>query len=400
MRPFDTSARTRIRQARAWAQAQPPPTIQPVNSTPPPPTLLHSAGTGFEAACHIPALPEGHRSRRLHGHSYFARARCALPAGWAPFAGGEVHALRDALEAACAPLDHALLNDQLPNPTDENIARWLRSELHAVPGLQQLSVYSTAHTGVDLDGAGHAHVWRRYRFQSAHWLPHVPAGHQCGRLHGHGFEVIVHANATLGEQDAIAIDYDQLDALWAPLHFQVNYRCLNDIPGLHNPTSEVLSAWLWQQLQPHLPALSGVTVFETGSSGAHFDGLRFRIWKEFTIDSAVRLQRAPAAHPLAGVHGHTYTLRLHLQAPLDPVLGWAVDYGDVKALFNPVFKRLDHHPLHEDPQLTDGDCATLATHILAEARRVLTETDRVDLFETRGCGAIATLGDTSEMIPV
>ena len=38
---------------------------------------LHSAGAGFEAACHIPALPEGHRSRRLHGHSYFAQARCA-----------------------------------------------------------------------------------------------------------------------------------------------------------------------------------------------------------------------------------------------------------------------------------------------------------------------------------
>jgi 6-pyruvoyltetrahydropterin/6-carboxytetrahydropterin synthase len=367
---------------------------------------LHSAGAGFEAACHIPALPEGHRSRRLHGHSYFAQARCALPGGWAPFAGGEVSTLRERLAAACAPLDHALLNEQLANPTDENLARWLHERLRAqqVPGLQQVSVYSTAHSGVDLDAAGHAHVWRRYRFQSAHWLPNVPPGHKCGRLHGHGFEVIVHANTTLAAQDDLALDYDQLDALWAPLHFELNYRCLNEIEGLTNPTSEVLAAWLWQRLKPDLPALSWITVYETGSCGANYNGSLFRIWKEQTLDSAVRLRHAPPSHPLAGVHGHTFCLRLHLQGPLDAVMGWTVDFGDVKARFDPIFKRLDHHPLHErgrkQDKVPDSDCATLAAEILRDARAVLPEVDRVDLYETRGSGALVTLGDTSELIPV
>ncbi|MBB5205146.1 6-pyruvoyltetrahydropterin/6-carboxytetrahydropterin synthase [Inhella inkyongensis] len=366
---------------------------------------LHSAATPFEAACHIPALPEGHRARRLHGHSFLAQARCALPLGWAPFKGAEVSALRERLEAAAAPLDHALLNDLLPNPTDENIARWLQQRLAGgdggapLPGLQQLSVYSTTHSGVDVDLRGRAHVWRRYRFQSAHWLPHVPPGHKCGRLHGHGFEVIVHANQDLGERE-LSIDYDHLDALWAPLHFELNYRCLNEMPGLENPTSEMLSRWIWERLKPQLPELSWVTVFETGSSGANFDGARFRIWKEFTLDSAVQLKNAPPQHPLASVHGHTFTLRLHLQAELHQLYGWAVDFGDVKERFNPVFKRLDHHPLHLDERLTDGDCASLAAHILREARAVLPETDRVDLYETRGCGAVVTLGDTSELIPV
>ena len=371
------------------------PTIRPVI-----PTVLHSAGAGFEAACHIPALPAGHRSRRLHGHSYFARVRGALPPGWAPFPGAEVSALRERLEAAVAPLDHSLLNDHLPNPTDENLARWLQRGLAEVPGLGQVSVYSTPHTGVDLMPDGQAHVWRRYRFQSSHWLPHVPLGHQCGRLHGHGFEVIVHANQTLGAADDLAVDYDHLDALWAPLHFELNYRCLNELPGLDNPTSERIAAWLWARLKPVLPSLSWITVFETGSSGANFNGHTHRIWKEFSLDSAVQLRQAPAGHPLGQVHGHTFTLRLHLQAPLDERLGWAVDYGDVKALFQPVFKRLDHHPLHQDPALTDTDCATLAAHALDAARAVLPACDRVDLFETRGSGAIATLGDTSELIPV
>src|SRR6478609_8631108 len=121
---------------------------------------LTSASCGFESACHIPALPEGHRSRGLHGHSYFATVRAQLPAGWAPFAGGEVEELRKRLEACVAPLDHALLNDSLKAPTDENIARWIRTRLEnefGVPGIQQVGIQSTAHTGVDLDAAGQAH---------------------------------------------------------------------------------------------------------------------------------------------------------------------------------------------------------------------------------------------------
>lgn len=361
---------------------------------------LYCASAGFEAACRIPGLAAAHRSHGLHGHSYFATLRTAQAA--AAFRGAEVETLRERLQSVLAPLDHAYLNDQLANPTDENLARWLRERLREqrVPGLQQVSVYSTAHSGVDLDAAGHAHVWRRYRFQSAHWLPHVPPGHKCGRLHGHGFEVIVHANTTLAAQDDLALDYDQLDALWAPLHFELNYRCLNDIEGLDNPTSERLAAWLWQRLQPGLPALSWITVYETGSCGANFNGSLFRIWKELTLDSAVRLRHAPPSHPLAGVHGHTFCLRLHLQGPLDEVLGWTVDFGDVKARFDPIFKALDHHPLHQRGAGHDSDCATLAGEILRAARAVLPEVDRVDLYETRGSGALVTLGDTSELIPV
>ena len=81
-----------------------------------------------------------------------------------------------------------------------------------------------------------------------------------------------------------------------------------------------------------------------------------------------------------------------------------VPFGDVKARFYPIFKRLDHHPLHErgrkQDKVPDSDCATLAAEILRDARAVLPEVDRVYLYETRGSGALVTLGDTSELIPV
>ena len=363
---------------------------------------LYSASSGFESACQIPALPAGHRSRGLHGHSYFATVRAELPEGWAPFGGAEVEELRRRLEQCVAPLDHALLNETITQPTDENIARWIRRRLageFGVPGIQQVGIHSTAHSGVDLDASGQAHVWRRYRFQAAHRLPHVPAGHKCGRMHGHGFEVILHANQDLEERD-LSVDYDHLDEVWAPLHMQLNYQCLNEIEGLANPTSEVISAWLWARLKPQLPELSWVTVYETGSCGANFDGERYRIWKELTLDSAIRLKRAPADSPLSAIHGHTYTLRLHLSAALDAVMGWTVDFGDVKTLFDPIFKAIDHRPLYEIADLPDGDSASLAAWVLAKGQAVLPQLDRVDMYETRGSGAIVSLPAAYELIPV
>ncbi len=364
-------------------------------------TTLHTASASFESARQVDVLPAGHRGQRLHGHSFVARIRADLPQGWGPYPGAQVTQLAARLQGCTDQLDYRLLNEVLPSPSDENLARWLRDQLLAqqVPGLEQVGIQSTTDQGVDLDRHDQAHVWRRYRFQSAHKLPNVPLGHKCGRLHGHGFEVILHANQDAGGRD-ISIDYDHLDEVWAPFHYQLHHRYLNDIEGLSNPTSEVLAGWLWERLKPVLPELSWVTVYETGSCGANFNGHDYRIWKEMTLDSALVLKHAPAGDALAQVHGHTYTLRLHLSAPLDQVMGWTVDFGDVKALFKPIFKMLDHQPLHEIADLADCDAASLAHWILHKARVVLPQVDRVDLYETRGCGALALVGQEGPALPI
>lgn len=362
------------------------------------PQTLFVASAGFEAARQVDILPAGHRSRQLHGHSFLAKIRCVLPQEWASFPGGEVERLRNELEGTIARLDYRLLNEEVGQPTDENLARWVRQQI-GVPGLQQVGIQSTLYEGVDLDANADAHVWRRYIFQSAHQLPNVPPGHKCGRMHGHGFEVILHAKQALGSGD-LSIDYDHLDALWAPIHAELDHACLNDITGLQNPTSEVISSWIWERLKPQLPQLSWVTVYETASCGANFDGTHYRIWKEMTLDSSLMLKRAPSGSRLRHIHGHTYTLRLHLSAPLDEVMGWTVDFGDVKELFNPLFKRLDHHPLHEIPDLADCDTASIGAWILDKARADIPQVDRVDLYETRGCGAIVTTTGKGPALPV
>ena len=362
------------------------------------PLILTVATGEFESARHVDLLPDGHRCRGIHGHGFRASVFAELRGDWAPFPGGEVAALRQRMEQVLEPLNYVHLNKLIAQPTDENIARWIRKNL-ALPGIDRIAVQSTANQGVDLDRDGMAHIWRRYKFQAAHRLPHVAPGHKCGRLHGHGFEVIVHTDQDLGTR-ALGIAYEDLDKVWAPLHAELNYRCLNEIDGLVNPTSEIISSWLWGRLRPTLPELSWVTVFETGSCGANFDGQNYRIWKDFTLDSAVKMTRAPAGSRESGIHGHTFKLRLHLSAPIDTVMGWTIDFGDVKILFDPIFRALDHRPLHELSELPDTDTASIAKWIYKTAKTSLPRLVRVELYETDGCGSIVAEDTCGPALPV
>ncbi len=339
--------------------------------------LYFIAAAPFEAARCLTGTQD-ERQMRLHGHSFLARVRATLPRGFASFPGAEAEVLTQRLQDAVAPLDYAFLNEHVPNPTDEQLADWIGERLE-VPDIAHISVQSAAHQGVSVDADRQAHGWRRFRFEAAHQLPNVPPGHPCGRMHGHGFEVILWATGA---------DYSPLAVAWTPWHEQLHLACLNDVPGLENPTSERLAAWLWARLQPDLPQLSRVTVYETATAGCHYDGSRYRIWKERVFDSALCLRNAPVGDARRRTHGHSYTLRLHLTAPLDDTMGWTVDYGEVKALFEPLYRQLDHHRLNDLAGLTEPTLAELLGWMRAQMAMVLPALDRIDLEQTPGCGAI------------
>jgi 6-pyruvoyltetrahydropterin/6-carboxytetrahydropterin synthase len=309
-----------------------------------PEQLFYVAAAPFEAARKVEILPAGHRASKLHGHSFVAKARTEIAQNWVSFDGAEVGKLRDQLATAVEPINYSLLNDHVSIPTDENMARWVRGKLVDIPGNPVIGIQSTAEQGADLDQHDHVHLWRKYRFEAAHQLPNVAEGHKCGRMHGHGFEVIIHVDQVIDDEN-MGIDFDVIDQHWDPIQDELHHRCLNDIQGLENPTSEMIASWLWARLKPELRNLSWVSVYETYSSGCHFDGTHHRIWKEQRFESACQLSLAPEGDTRRNLHGHSYLIRLHLTAPLDKILGWTVDYGDVKELFKPVYDQLDHHRL-------------------------------------------------------
>jgi 6-pyruvoyltetrahydropterin/6-carboxytetrahydropterin synthase len=100
----------------------------------------------FEAAHWLPTFPEGHKCRRLHGHSF--RAEVHVSGALDPAAGylmdyGDIKA---ACEPLRAMLDHVCLNEVegLSNPTSEMIAVWIWDRLRPrLPGLSRVVVHET-----------------------------------------------------------------------------------------------------------------------------------------------------------------------------------------------------------------------------------------------------------------
>jgi 6-pyruvoyltetrahydropterin/6-carboxytetrahydropterin synthase len=115
-----------------------------------------------------------------------------------------------------------------------------------------------------------------FRFEAAHLLPKVPAGHKCSRLHGHSFKVELTIAGPVNPETGWLIDFGVLYEKWQPLHDRLDHRYLNEIEGLENPTSEVLAIWIWNQMKPKLPELAQVTLFETCDARCEYTGPKFR----------------------------------------------------------------------------------------------------------------------------
>lgn len=115
-------------------------------------------------------------------------------------------------------------------------------------------------------------LFKDFQFEAAHNLPHVPEEHKCGRLHGHSFMVRLEITGEVDPHTDWVMDFADLKAVFNPVGQQLDHHYLNEIPGLENPTSEVLPHWIWQQLKPTLPLLSTVMVKETCTAGCVYRG--------------------------------------------------------------------------------------------------------------------------------
>lgn len=114
-------------------------------------------------------------------------------------------------------------------------------------------------------------IFREFTFEAAHRLPNVSEGHKCARLHGHSFRVEVHVAGEVGATSGWVMDFADIKRAFGPLAEQLDHRYLNEVPGLENPTSEVLARWIWQRLANQLP-LCAVVVRETCTSGCIYRG--------------------------------------------------------------------------------------------------------------------------------
>jgi len=91
-------------------------------------------------------------------------------------------------------------------------------------------------------------------------------------MHGHSFRVDVIVEGELDPSVGYLIDFADIKRATEPVERELDHRCLNEIEGLENPTSEMVAAWIWARLKPALPMLSEIVVHETCTSTCHFRG--------------------------------------------------------------------------------------------------------------------------------
>ncbi|STU62038.1 queuosine biosynthesis protein QueD [Klebsiella pneumoniae subsp. ozaenae] len=161
-------------------------------------------------------------------------------------------------------------------------------------------------------------LFKDFTFEAAHHLPHVPEGHKCGRLHGHSFMVRLEITGEVDPHTGWIMDFAELKAAFKPTYDRLDHYYLNDIPGLENPTSEVLAKWIWDEMKPRVPAAER----RDGQRDLHRrlrlsrrvsekkpGPVRCRAFLSGNIQILVRLHRQA---PVAGDAGVRYTGASHL----------------------------------------------------------------------------------------
>ena len=109
----------------------------------------------FDAAHWLPNVPEGHKCKNMHGHTYrvrfYVRGAVDPHTGWV-IDFGEIKAAWKPLEKL---LDHHCLNDipGLENSTAENITIWLWRKIKPLlPQLSKIELNETPTCGVIYQG--------------------------------------------------------------------------------------------------------------------------------------------------------------------------------------------------------------------------------------------------------
>jgi 6-pyruvoyltetrahydropterin/6-carboxytetrahydropterin synthase len=114
-------------------------------------------------------------------------------------------------------------------------------------------------------------IGKSYQFEAAHFLPLVPDGHKCKRLHGHNYRVEVELSGTLDAQGMV-LDFGALDLVMENFLRLVDHRLLNDVPGLENPTAELIAKWFSKRIKDTLSRACIVRVYENDDCWAEIAG--------------------------------------------------------------------------------------------------------------------------------
>ena len=77
----------------------------------------------------------------------------------------------------------------------------------------------------------HYIISKSFEFSAKHQLTHLPAGHKCGRDHGHNYVVTVTLGAEQLDENGFVLDYGELGRFRAWLDNTLDHENLNRVMG-------------------------------------------------------------------------------------------------------------------------------------------------------------------------
>jgi 6-pyruvoyltetrahydropterin/6-carboxytetrahydropterin synthase len=110
------------------------------------------------------------------------------------------------------------------------------------------------------------------------------------------------------------------------------------------------------------------------------------IFKDFTFEAAHRLPNLPPSHKCSRLHGHSFHVRICVSGPLNPKLGWVMDFADIKEVFRPILSELDHYYLNEIAGLENPTSENVAIWIWGRLKPLLPQLTKVEVRETCTAG--------------
>jgi 6-pyruvoyltetrahydropterin/6-carboxytetrahydropterin synthase len=112
------------------------------------------------------------------------------------------------------------------------------------------------------------------------------------------------------------------------------------------------------------------------------------IFNRFSLEAARRLPHLPADHPCSRLHGHSFQIEVHISGPLQPTLGWVIDFADIQAAWRPIHQQLDHRYLNEIEGLENPTSEHLARWIWQRLQPALAGLSKITVMETAQSGCI------------
>ncbi len=108
-----------------------------------------------------------------------------------------------------------------------------------------------------------------FYFAAAHRLPRYEG--PCFRMHGHNYKFFVAVEGEVDPASGMIADFGEIKRIVGELVLaKVDHRVLNDT--LENPTAENIARWIWETLQPSLPGLAEVRLYEIPDSCVTYRG--------------------------------------------------------------------------------------------------------------------------------